>query len=104
MLQVRGLAVEVAGRLLVEDVGFTVRAPDKIGLVGRNGAGKTSLLRVLRGAARPHGGVVHHTGSLGYLSKEPKLDAVSDDVTGLTHVLSGRGLDEAITRLEKRRV
>ena len=29
MLQVRGLAVEVAGRLLVEDVAFTVRAHDR---------------------------------------------------------------------------
>src|SRR5262245_6685765 len=104
MLQVRGLAVEVAGRLLVEDVGFTVRARDKIGLVGRNGAGKTSLLRVLGGAAPPHAGVVHHSGSLGYLSQDPKLDAVADDVTGLTHVLSGRGLDDAITRLEKLRL
>jgi ATPase subunit of ABC transporter with duplicated ATPase domains len=104
MLQVRGLAVEVAGRLLVEDVGFTVRARDKIGLVGRNGAGKTSLLRVLGGAAAPHAGVVHHTGSLGYLSQDPRLDAVADDVTGLTHVLSGRGLDDAITRLEKLRL
>ena len=104
VLQVRGLAVEVAGRLLVEDVGFTVRARDKIGLVGRNGAGKTSLLRVLGGAAAPHAGVVHHSGALGYLSQDPKLDAVADDITGLTHVLSGRGLDEAMVRLEKLRV
>src|SRR5580765_7635334 len=104
MLQVRGLAVEVAGRLLVEDVAFTVRARDKIGLVGRNGAGKTSLLRVLGGAAAPRAGVVHHSGALGYLSQDPKLDAVADDVTGLTHVLSGRGLDDAIIRLEKLRL
>ncbi len=53
MLQVRGLAVEVAGRLLVEDVSFTIRAREKVGLVGRNGAGKTSLLRVIGGAAPP---------------------------------------------------
>jgi hypothetical protein len=32
------LAVEVAGRVLVEDVSFTIRARDKVGLVGRNGA------------------------------------------------------------------
>jgi ATPase subunit of ABC transporter with duplicated ATPase domains len=104
MLQARGLAVEVAGRLLVEDMSFTVRARDKIGLVGRNGAGKTSLLRVLGGAATPHAGVVHHNGALGYLSQDPKLDAVPDDVTALTHVLSGRGLDEEIVRIEKLRV
>src|SRR6478609_1760671 len=104
MLQVRGLAVEVAGRLLVEDVSFTVRARDKIGLVGRNGAGKTSLLRVLGGGGSTHTGVVHHSGALGYLSQDPKLDAVPDDTSALTHVLSGRGLDEAIVRLEKLRL
>ena len=43
--------MEVGGRLVVEGVSFTVRARDKVGLVGRNGAGKTSLLKVLGGAA-----------------------------------------------------
>ena len=100
----RGLAVEVAGRLLVEDVSFTVRARDKIGLVGRNGAGKTSLLRVLGGASPAHAGVVHRSGALGYLSQDPRLDQVPDDVTALNHVLAGRGLDDAMARMEKLRV
>ena len=104
VLQVRGLAVEVAGRLLVEDVSFTIRAREKVGLVGRNGAGKTSLLRVLGGGAAAHAGVVNRNGALGYLSQDPKLDGVADDVTGLTHVLSGRGFDEAIIRMEKLRL
>jgi ATPase subunit of ABC transporter with duplicated ATPase domains len=104
VLQVRGLAVEVAGRLLVEDLSFTIRAREKVGLVGRNGAGKTSLLRVLGGASPAHAGVVHRSGALGYLSQDPKLDGIADDITGLTHVLSGRGFDEAITRIEKLRL
>ena len=104
MLQVRGLAVEVAGRVLVEDVNFTIRARDKVGLVGRNGAGKTSLLRVLGGGAPAHAGVVHRKGALGYLSQDPKLDGIDDDITGLTHVLSGKGFDEALVRMEKLRL
>ena len=104
VLQVRGLAVEVAGRLLVEDVSFSIRARDKVGLVGRNGAGKTSLLRVLGGAAPAYAGVVHRSGALGYLSQDPKVDGIADDITGLTHVLSGRGFDEAIARIEKLRL
>jgi len=104
VLQVRGLAVEVAGRMLVEDISFTIRAREKVGLVGRNGAGKTSLLRVLGGGAPPHSGVVNRSGALGYLSQDPKLDGVADDIIGLTHVLSGRGFDEAITRMEKLRL
>src|SRR6478736_7857502 len=96
VLQVRELSVEVGGHLLMEGLSFSVRARDKVGLVGRNGAGKTSLLKVLGGAADPAGGVVHRAGGLGYLPQDPRLDGVPDDITGLTHVLSGRGFDEAI--------
>ena len=35
---------------------------------------------------------MHRSGGLGYLPQDPRLDGVPDDVTGLTHVLSGRGL------------
>src|SRR5918999_1225646 len=51
VLQVNGVSVEVAGRVVVRDVTFSLRADEVAGLVGRNGAGKTSLLRVLAGEA-----------------------------------------------------
>ena len=43
-LDVRDLSVEVGGKTVVADLSFTLRAGDKMGVVGRNGAGKTSLL------------------------------------------------------------
>ena len=104
MLQARNLRIEAGGTTLLDGVSFTVRARDKVGLVGRNGAGKTTLLKVLAGWGVPASGVVHHTGGLGYLPQDPRLDGVPDDVSALTHVLSGRGLDEAATRLEKLRL
>jgi ATPase subunit of ABC transporter with duplicated ATPase domains len=104
VLQVRELSVEIGGTLLVEGASFTVRDRDKVGLVGRNGAGKTSLLKVLGGSAQPFAGVVHRTGGLGYLPQDPRLDGVDDATTSLSHVLSGRGLDEAAVRLEKLRL
>ena len=45
---------EFGGRLLVADASFTVMPRHKVGIVGRNGAGKTSLFKVLGGAAEPH--------------------------------------------------
>ena len=45
MLRVVDLTVEVGHRLLVAEASFTVAPGDKVGLVGRNGAGKTRLLR-----------------------------------------------------------
>ncbi len=74
MLQARELAIEVGGSVILEGAGFTIRARDKVGLVGRNGAGKTSLLKVLGGASEPFAGVVNRSGGLGYLPQDPKLD------------------------------
>ena len=71
VLQVRELAVEVGGSVILEGASFSIRARDKVGLVGRNGAGKTSLLKVLGGAADPFAGVVNRTGGLGYLPRTP---------------------------------
>ena len=104
VLQARELSVEVGGRLVLEGASLTVRARDKVGLVGRNGAGKTSLLRVLGGAAPATAGVVHRQGGLGYLPQDPRIAGILDGITALTHVLSGRGLDEAVVRIEKLRL
>src|SRR3954471_1109343 len=104
MLVAQNLTVEIGGKTIVDGIGLQVRAGDKVGLVGRNGAGKTTLFKVLGGAGTPRGGTVKRTGDTGYLSQDPRQDAVPDDTNCLAHVLSGRGLDEAAARLEKLRV
>jgi ATPase subunit of ABC transporter with duplicated ATPase domains len=104
MLQARGLAVEVGGALLVEDVALSVRAREKVGLVGRNGAGKTSLLRVLGGQSAPYAGVVSREGGVGYLPQDPRITGVDNSTTALHYVLSGRGVVDQLTRLEKLRI
>ena len=123
MLQVHGLSVEVGARLVVDGAAFTVRAGDKVGLVGRNGAGKTSLVRVLAGAAPATAGRVVRHGAVGYLPQEARpptllsplgpqrrplagaaTPTTSTGATALSHVLSGRHLDEAQRRLERRRL
>src|SRR5213078_2857677 len=104
VLQARHLSVEVGGRLTLEDASFTVRAGDKVGLVGRNGAGKTSLLKVLGGEDQAYAGLVHTQGQLGYLPQDPRPTGSGVDATALSHILSGRGLDEAARRIEKLRI
>jgi ATPase subunit of ABC transporter with duplicated ATPase domains len=63
-LEARGLAVEAGGRPVLEGLTLTVRAGEKIGVVGRTGAGKTSLLRVLAGEAPSLAGAVTRRGAL----------------------------------------
>src|ERR671912_256441 len=101
MLSVRGLTVEVGGTLVVEGAGFSVRAGDRVGLVGRNGAGKTSLLRVLGGMAEPKAGVIQRPGAFGSLPQDPRLDQIPSHVTAVSHVLGGRELDDLANRLEE---
>ena len=98
MLQVRNLAIDVAARRVLSDASFTVSPGDKVGLVGRNGAGKTSLLKVLAGEDDPAAGLVLRRGTLGYVPQNPRPRAEAA-LTALSHVLSGRGLDKAATRL-----
>jgi ATPase subunit of ABC transporter with duplicated ATPase domains len=104
MLQAQALSVEVGGRLVVESASFTVMARDKVGIVGRNGAGKTSLFRVLGGEAEPAAGKVVRKGGFGYLPQDPRIAGVLDGRTAITHVLSGRSIDEQLERIEKLRI
>ncbi len=96
--------MEAGGRLILTDASFQLRAGDKVGLVGRNGAGKTSLLKVLAGRALAAGGTVLRGGELGYLPQDPGLRDMDPTLTAVSHVLSGRGLDEAAAKLEKLRL
>ena len=98
VLQVRNLAIDVAARRMLSDASFTVAGGDKVGLVGRNGAGKTSLLKVLAGDDDAAAGVVLRRGTLGYVPQNPRPRPEAAP-TALTHILSGRGLDRAAARL-----
>ncbi len=104
MLQVQGLSVEVGGRLVVENASFTVMPRDKAGLVGRNGAGKTSLFKVLGGAIEPHDGKVLRKGGFGYLPQDPKIPGSRETKSAIAHVLSGRNIDDDLVRIEKLRL
>ncbi len=104
VLQATQLSVEVGGRLTLEDATFSVRAGDKVGLVGRNGAGKTSLLKVLSGENPPYAGTVTVKGALGYLLQEARPRGSGVEATALSHILSGRGFDEQAQRIEKLRL
>src|SRR4029078_13432204 len=104
MLQGQALSVEVGGRQIINGASFTVMSRDKVGLVGRNGAGKTTLFRVLGGGLEPTGGKILRKGGFGYLPQDPRIAGVLDGRTAITHVLSGRCIDQELIRLDKVRI
>lgn len=57
-LAVSGLAVDLAGRRVLDQVDLTVAAGELVGLIGPNGAGKTTLLRAVLGLVKPVSGHV----------------------------------------------
>ncbi len=103
-LDVRDLAVEAGGQKVVEGLSLALRAGDKVGVVGLNGAGKTSTLRALAGETPPLAGSVIRRGAVGYLRQDPRHRLAEHAATGLDHVLSARDLIDISQRLEKARV
>jgi ATPase subunit of ABC transporter with duplicated ATPase domains len=93
------LELRAGSRILLADATLRVQPGDRIGLVGRNGAGKTTALRVLAGAGEPYSGELRRAGGLGYLPQDPREGNL--DVSAKDRVLSARGLDELLRELEK---
>ncbi len=91
-----GLTIEIGDRTLVADASFVVGAGEKVGLVGRNGTGKSSFISILVGEPAPqlrHHGNVRLLGSFGYLPQAPVEGGLGLEPTGFSHILSARGLD-----------
>jgi macrolide transport system ATP-binding/permease protein len=98
-----------AGRVILRDLSFRVAADARIMLVGPNGIGKTTLLRLLLGLEPPDAGTVRVTSSahLGYLPQEPRVDpaqtileAYRQVVTGYDEQLIAGLLERGLFRLE----
>lgn len=80
MISVEGLKVEFGVKPLFQDASFVVNDHDRIALVGKNGAGKSTMLKVLCGLQKPTSGTVAVPSdtTVGYL---PQVMRLQDDTS-----------------------
>src|SRR2546421_11327242 len=99
MISATGLELRAGARILLSETTLGVQRGDGTGLVGRNGAGKTTPLKVLAGEALPFAGTIERRGPVGYLPQDPRTGDL--DITARDRVLSARGLDTLLAELAK---
>ena len=90
------LSIEIGSRALLRDAAFVVGSREKVGLVGRNGSGKSTFISVVvgePGRTVRHEGNIRVTGSFGFLPQVPVPQGLGLERSGFSHVLSARGLD-----------
>lgn len=77
LVQISDLAVAYQGNIVLDHVSFNINEKDFIGIIGPNGGGKTTLVKVILGLLKPlHGSIRHSLGrsDVGYLPQGSQLD------------------------------
>lgn len=109
MVSIQNLCVEFSARPLLDDISYVINRMDKIALVGKNGAGKSTMLKIIAGLQKPTSGHVSAAQdiTIGYL---PQQMQTSDTVTlveearkAFAHIEEmHRQLDDMNTQLAER--
>ena len=75
MLNVLDIFIQYGDRVLLNNVSFTAKPNEKIGLAGRNGAGKSTILKVISGNITPDSGKISYPNgyTIGYLHQDIKI-------------------------------
>lgn len=73
MLNIHNLSVSFGGTYLFEEIAFRLGAGDRVGLVGKNGAGKSTMLKILSREMEPDSGVIA-------TEKEIKIGFLKQDI------------------------
>ena len=113
LLEANQLRKSFADRLVVDGVSFHVERAEVVGLLGRNGAGKTTSFRMTIGMIDADAGTVHFDGKdishlpmyrrarrgMGYLSQEPSIFGRMSCEENLLAILETQGLNRAQRKL-----
>ncbi len=118
LLDVRELVKRFDGRVVVDHLSFHVYPGEIVGLLGRNGAGKTTSFRMTVGMLDPEGGSVVFNGQdvtslamykraqlgMGYLSQEPSIFqrlSVEDNLLAILETMRGLSRADRVERMDQ---
>lgn len=90
VLEAKGLHKVYAGKVIVDNFSFTVQRGDKIGLIGANGVGKSTLLNMLLGELAPDGGQVKLGSKLDVAYFDQLRNQLDLEKTVIDNVAEGR--------------
>lgn len=90
MVSINNLSVEFSARPLFDDVSYVINKNDKIALVGKNGAGKSTMLKIIAGLQQPTSGTVSSPEGItfGYL---PQQMEIADETSVINEVKKAFG-------------
>ena len=87
-LSVSDLSLSFGDRDILKNISFAVEAGDRVGVIGVNGAGKTSLFKIISGEYESSGGAVYIAKgfTVGALSQNPDLSTLPAELTALEYM------------------
>jgi ATP-binding cassette subfamily F protein 3 len=103
MIDLSNISLQFNGRYLYKEINYKINAGDRISLVGANGTGKTSLLRIISGVLRPEAGNVYRQKgiTIGYLPQENVTHKgktlIDEAFSALTDIISLREKEEYLS-------
>ncbi|MCX7612594.1 MAG: ATP-binding cassette domain-containing protein, partial [Ignavibacterium sp.] len=104
MIDLINISLQFNGKYLFKDVNYKISSGDRISLVGANGTGKSSLLKIIKGELLPEEGIVQRQKniSIGYLPQEliyhSEKTLLDEALTALTDVIELQKKEKDIQR------
>ena len=99
-LSTQDISLSFGTDVILKDISFAVNDGDKVGIIGVNGAGKTSLFKIIAGIYQADSGAVYtqkgHT--IGMLEQNPDLSSLPSDMSCLEYMFTSY---EELLRLER---
>ncbi len=104
MLNVHDLSVSFGGDTLFEGISFRLNPGDRVGLIGKNGAGKSTMLRLIAGESTPEGGTISRDKgiSVGYLKQDLEFRKGNTVLEEAYHAFEEiRGLERELEKINR---